>query len=93
MIAYDLDKSKWYEMNPRKCFFANLMVLTKQDNLREVMNLGKVEEKFEKKNIFIKDFDLNRKKTNYKGVIYVTTIHRDIEHVEKFNIIIEASVH
>lgn len=49
MIAYDLDKSKWYEMNPRKCFFANLMVLTKQDNLREVMNLGKVEEKLEKK--------------------------------------------
>lgn len=41
------------------------------------MNLGKVEEKFEKKNIFIKDFDLNREKTNYKGVIYVTTIHRD----------------
>lgn len=49
MIAYDLDKSKWYEMNPRKRFFANLMVLTKQDNLREVMNLGKVEEKLEKK--------------------------------------------
>lgn len=64
-------------MNPRKRFFANLVVLTKRDNLRKVMNLGKVEEKFEKKNIFIKDFDLNRKKTNYKGVIYVTTIHRD----------------
>lgn len=64
-------------MNPRKRFFANLVVLTKRDNLRKVMNLGKVEEKFEKKNIFNKDFDLNRKKTNYKGVIYVTTIHRD----------------
>lgn len=49
MITYDLDKSKWYEMNPRKRLFANLMVLTKQDNLREVMNLGKVEEKLEKK--------------------------------------------
>lgn len=67
-------------------------MLTKRDNLRKVMNLGKVEEKFEKK-IFIKDFDLNRKKTIYKGVIYVTTIHRDIEHVEKINIIIEVSVH
>lgn len=93
MIAYDLDKSKWYEMNPRKRFFANLVVLTKRNNLRKVMNLGKVEEKFEKKKIFIKDFDLNRKKTIYKGVIYVTTIHRDIEHVEKINIIIEVSVH
>lgn len=49
MITYDLDKSKWYEMNPRKRFFANLVVLTKRDNLRKVMNLGKVEEKFEKK--------------------------------------------
>lgn len=49
MIAYDLDKSKWYETNPRKRFFANLVVLTKRDNLRKVMNLGKVEEKFEKK--------------------------------------------
>lgn len=29
---------------------------------------------------------------NYIGVA-VTTIHRDIEHVEKINIIIEASVH
>lgn len=48
MITHDLDKSKWYEMNPRKRFFANLMVLTTQDNLREVMNLGKVEEKLEK---------------------------------------------
>lgn len=45
------------------------MVLTKQDNLREVMNLGKVEEKLEKKNTFIKDFDLNCKKKNYKSVI------------------------
>lgn len=56
-------------MNPRKRFFANLVVLTKRDNLRKVMNLGKVEEKLEKKNTFIKDFDLNCKKKNYKGVI------------------------
>lgn len=49
MITHYLDISKWYEMNPRKRFFANLMVLTKRDNLRKVMNLGKVEEKFEKK--------------------------------------------
>lgn len=30
------------------------------------MNLGKVEEKIEKKNTFIKDFDLNVKKTKTK---------------------------
>lgn len=49
MITHDVDKSKWYEMNPRKRFFANLVVLTKRDNVRKVMNLGKVEEKFKKK--------------------------------------------
>lgn len=49
MIIYYLDKSKWYEMNFRKCFFVNLVVLMKWDNLCKVMNFGKVEEKFEKK--------------------------------------------
>lgn len=93
MIVYDLDKSIWYEMNFRKCFFVNLVVLMKWDNLCKVMNFGKVEEKFEKKKIFIKDFDLNCKKIIYKGVIYVTTIYRDIEYVEKINIIIEVSVY
>lgn len=42
-----------------------------------------------KKKIFIKDFDLNCKKIIYKGVIYVIIIYRDIEYVEKINIIIE----
>lgn len=55
-------------MNPRKCFFANLMVLTKQDNLREVMNLGKVEEKIEKKIHLLKTLTWMSQK-NYKGVI------------------------
>lgn len=92
MIVYDLDKSKWYEMNFRKCFFVKV-VLMKWDNLCKVMNFGKVEEKFEKKKIFIKDFDLNCKKIIYKGVIYVIIIYRDIEYVEKINIIIEVSVY
>lgn len=55
------------------------------------MNLGKVEEKIEKKIHLLKTLTWMSNK-NYIGVA-VTTIHRDIEHVEKINIIIEASVH
>lgn len=55
------------------------------------MNLGKVAEKIEKKIHLLKTLTWIVRKKIIKALS--VTIHRDIEHVEKINIVIEASVH